>query len=69
MEKKEVLKRIFSENGIVVQEEDRLGIDSLVFLTIIVSIEEQLQIEIKEDSRLFELDYKDFSFEEFCECI
>ncbi len=66
--KKEEIKKIFQNNGLLIENEI-LDLDSLSFLSLLVDLEEYLNIEIEEINELFELNKDEYTFNKIFNCI
>lgn len=67
-EKVTEIKKVFSNNGIDIidgTEGDIIDLDSLSFLSLLIDLENTLDVELEDDEELFELDYKSFTFDKF----
>lgn len=71
-EKVTEIKKVFSNNGIDIidgTEGDIIELDSLSFLSLLIDLENTLDVELEDDEELFELDYKSFTFDKFLSCL
>lgn len=68
--KKEKIKEIFQNNGIVVKDEHEiLDLDSLSFLSLLIDLEENLKFELSEVDSLFDIDKNAYTFIKIYDCI